>query len=205
MEARRQATPLGNSCKYIFVPFVCLAAAADASARGRKYERRAHKHRYTNRHRKNCCIPRGAPLLILWLATRFLLDSSLCTVRLPGCALFECRCIKKQENQPCSCWHASPASNPASKLCKYLFKNFTLKCICGWVPSTVMLPECRKKLKMVNWSRCTSRKNCFWVAARRRAKCKQTVKMSKVLPTFWGGSWAYWMAQRLRRKTCNSF
>lgn len=113
MEARRQATPLGNSCKYIFVPFVCLAAAAAASARGRKYERRAHKHRYTNRHRKNCCIPRGAPLLILWLATRFLLDSSLCTVRLPGCALFECRCIKKQENQPCSCWYASPASNPA--------------------------------------------------------------------------------------------
>lgn len=30
------------SCKYIFVPFVCLGAAAAAS--GRKYERRAHPH-----------------------------------------------------------------------------------------------------------------------------------------------------------------
>lgn len=84
---------------------------------------------------KNCCIPHGAPLLILWLAGWLpgwltdWLDS--CP---PACALFECqdsqedpgpqkkkkKMKKPKKETPLGC-----------KLGKYLFKNFTLKCICG--------------------------------------------------------------------------
>lgn len=71
------------SCKYIFVPFVCLAAAAS----GRKYERRAYPHtdidterdtETERKKRKNTVAYRTAHRCSFygWLATEFL-DSSL--------------------------------------------------------------------------------------------------------------------------------
>lgn len=160
----------------------------------------------TERKKKHCCIPHGAPLLILWLASNGVPGLQPCTVRLAA------HCLnagaKNKKNEPCSCHAPSRpldhhSTLPACKLCKYLFKNFTLKCICGWVPSVaamLLLPECRKKrtkrIEKVEGggehpSSCEriskAASQCpklLLSAAFRPNKCEQTVEISKALPTF---------------------
>lgn len=157
------------SCKYIFVPFVCLAAAAS----GRKYERRAYPHtdidterdtETERKKRKNTVAYRTAHRCSFygWLATEFL-DSSLAQfawLRIVWMPVQKTKRTNRVAATPSPPPRPSTTFQPASlacKLCKYLFKNFTLKCICGWVPSVaamllllLLLPECRKKKNRTN-------------------------------------------------------
>lgn len=206
------------SCKYIFVPFVCLAAAAS----GRKYERRAYPHtdidterdtKTERKKRKNTVAYRTAHRCSFygWLATEFL-DSSLAQfawLRIVWMPVQKTKRTNRVAATPSPPPRPSTTFQPASlacKLCKYLFKNFTLKCICGWVPSVaamllllLLLPECRKKrterIEMVEGGEHPS--SCDRIskaasqcpklllsAAGRRTKCEQTVEISKALPTF---------------------
>lgn len=173
-----------------------------------------HRHRHWKRHRnrtqkKNTVAYRTAHRCSFygWLATEFL-DSSLAQfawLRIVWMPVQKTKRMNRVAATPRPFDHHS-ACQPRCKLCKYLFKNFTLKCICGWVPSVaamrlllLLLPECRKKrtkrIEKVEggWhpSSCEriskAASQCpklLLSAAFRPNKCEQTVEISKALPTF---------------------
>lgn len=104
---------------HLFALVLLLLLLLGANMKGARTH--THRHRHWKRHRnrtqkkKHCCIPHGAPLLILWLASNGVPGLQPCTVRLAA------HCLnagaKNKKNEPCSC-HAPSRPHDHHSACQ---------------------------------------------------------------------------------------